>query len=141
MIITDKEKAACKEFIKILEPLNNENIYVFREVLKMDILSIQIDAARVAEEKGSRPNGDIISILDLERAFHRYHTQLKESMLKLQKLESITMLVRGSINKLMSENFSICHACKGRKGKEVEVDGQPDFEECVMCEGRGVLEK
>lgn len=140
MIVTDKEKAACRELIKILEPLNNENIYVFREVRKLDILSIQIDAERAAK-KGSRPNGDIISILDLERAFHRYHTNLKESMLKLQKLESITMLVRGSINKLMSENFTVCHACKGRKGKEVEVDGQPDFEECVMCDGRGVLEK
>lgn len=140
MIITDKEKDTCKEFSKALDPLKDAGLYNLKELRVLSILSIQIDADRIVK-KGMRPNGDIISILDLDRAFHRYHNDVKESVLKLQKLETQVMLVRSTINKLMSENFTTCHACKGRKGKEVIADNMPDFEECNMCDGRGVLSK
>lgn len=140
MIITDKEKDICKEFSKALDPLRDASLYSLKEIRALSILSIQIDAGRVVE-KGMRPNGNVISILDLDRAFHKYHNDVKESVLKLQKLETQVMAVRSAVNKLMSENFTICHACKGRKGKEVVVDNTPDFEECNMCDGRGVLRK
>ncbi len=140
MIVSQKEIDACKKFNELLEALVDEDMYVTKFATASSIVAIQVDANRVIE-KGMRPNGDIISILDLERLFDRYHNNLKKSILKLHALEGLVINARQSINKLMSDNFSICHACKGRKGLDVVIDNQPDFEECVMCDGRGVLNK
>lgn len=139
MRIEHKEAEVLQSIHSLLSSICNKKGHSNAVHLRPSLAEILVNLNMVL--KGAKgKDGLDLSVLDIERQFDRYHKSLQAGILLLTALERDVINARSQINTLISENFSTCHNCKGKK-EVPEKKGFTPMIECELCLGRGVLEK